>query len=141
MFFNTQGFFKKAPVILRPHTIAVTKHSASVVNNPRCGNSVCLCSMDFVSGSNIESKKIQCTAGTDSMSTARDKLWGPLAHLLYLSLGIPGCSLAHCATVWWPASCFVVTRTSYMSHSQLFSNKNLWNEKVAKEPQSSQVAK
>jgi len=33
----------------------------------------------------------------------------------------------------------MVAGTSYMSHSQLFSNKNLWNEKVAKEPQSSQI--
>jgi len=29
----------------------------------------------------------------------------------------------------------MVAGTSYMCHSQLFSKKNLWNEKVAKEPQ------
>ena len=50
-------------------------------------------------------------------------------------LAIPGCSLAHCATVWWPTSRFMVAGTSCMCHSQLFSKKNLWNEKVAKEPQ------
>jgi len=76
-----------------PHTNAITKHSVSVIINMRCGESVCLCSMDFVPGSNIESKKMHCTAGTDSLGTARDKLRGPLAHLLHLSLGIPGCSL------------------------------------------------
>jgi len=74
MFFNALGFFKKVSVILWPHTTAITKPSVSIINNLRCGNSVCLCSMDFVSGSNTQSKKKQFTAGTDSMSTARDKL-------------------------------------------------------------------
>jgi len=30
-------------------------------------------------------------------------------------------------------------RGSYTHHSQLFSKKNLWNEKFAKEPKSSQI--
>ena len=33
----------------------------------------------------------------------------------------------------------LVAGTSYMCHSQFFSKKNLWNEKVAKEPKSSQM--
>jgi len=33
---------------------AITKPSVSVIINLRCGDSVCLCSVDFVSGSNIE---------------------------------------------------------------------------------------
>jgi len=61
-------------LILWPHTNAVTKLSASVIIKLRCGDSVCLCSMDFVSGSNIESKKMECTEGTESLGTARDKL-------------------------------------------------------------------
>jgi len=52
---------------------------------------------------------MQCTAGTDSLGTARDKLRGPLAHLLFLSAG---CSLVHCATVSGPASRFMVAGTS-----------------------------
>jgi len=46
------------------------------------GDSVCLCSVDFVSGSKIEFQKMQCTAGTDSLGTAWDKLCASLAHLL-----------------------------------------------------------
>ena len=100
---------------------------------------VCACALWT---SNIESKKMQCTSGTDSLGTARDKLRGPLAHLLYLSLGTPGFSLAHCAIVGWPASDgFMVTGTSYMRHSQLFFKTKLWNEKVTKEPKSSQIGK
>jgi len=37
---------------------------------------------------------MQCTAGTDSMGTAWDKLRVPLAHLLYLFLDVLGCSLS-----------------------------------------------
>jgi len=33
----------------------------------------------------------------------------------------------------------MVAGTSYTHHLQLFSKKNLWNEKVAKEPKSSQI--
>jgi len=40
-----------------------------------------------------------------------------------------------------PTSRFMVAGTSYTHHSQLFSKKNLWNEKAAKEPKSSQIAK
>jgi len=47
--------------------------------------------------------------------------------------------IKHYTTVWWPTSRFMVARTSYMHHSQLFSKKNVWNEKVAKEPESSQI--
>jgi len=47
--------------------------------------------------------------------------------------------IKHCTTVWWPTSRFMVAGTSYTYHSQLFSKKNLWNEKVAKEPKSSQI--
>ena len=51
---------------------------------------------------------------------------------------MPGCNLTHCATVWLPASRFMVAG-SYTRHSQLFSKNNLWNEKAAKEPKSSQT--
>jgi len=47
----------------------------------------------------------------------------------------------HYTTVWWTTSRFMVAGTSYTHHSQLFSKKNLWNEKVAKQPKSSQIAK
>ena len=57
-------------------------------------------------------------------------------HLLYLSLGIPGCSLAHWATVSLSASRFMMAGTSSTRRSQLFSQKNLWNENVAKDPKS-----
>ena len=42
----------------------------------------------------LKFKTMQCTAGTDSMYTAWDKLRVPLAHVLYLFLGIFGCSLS-----------------------------------------------
>jgi len=45
----------------------------------------------------------------------------------------------HYTTVWWPTSRFMVAGTSYTRHSQLLSKKNVWNEKVAKEPKSSQI--
>jgi len=48
---------KKLSLVLWPHTNAVTKRSVSVIINLHCGDSVWLCSVDFVSGSNVESKK------------------------------------------------------------------------------------
>jgi len=33
----------------------------------------------------------------------------------------------------------MVTGTSYTRHSQLFSNKNLWNERITKEPKSNET--
>jgi len=47
--------------------------------------------------------------------------------------------IKHYTTVWWPTSRFMVAGTSYTHHSQLFSKKILLNEKVAKEPKSSQI--
>jgi len=47
--------------------------------------------------------------------------------------------IKHYTTVWWPTSRFIVAGTSCTHPSQLFSKKNLWNEKVAKEPKSSQI--
>jgi len=36
---------------------------------------------------------------------------------------------------------FLVAGTSYTHYLLFFSKKNLWNEKVAKEPKSSEIAK
>jgi len=58
----------------------------------------------------------------------------------FTSKGIPGCSLAqlcgggpHLVLWWWGQA------TRHTRHSQLFFKKNLCNEKVAKEPKSSQI--
>jgi len=81
---------------------------------------------------------MQCAAGTDSMDTAWDKLRVWPAHLLYLfNIWM---LIRHYTAVWWPTSRFMVAGTSYTHYSQLFSKKKLWNEKVAKEPKSSQIA-
>jgi len=52
--FSEQLWLQKVAVILWSYPNAITKPCVSVFINLRCGDSVCLCSMDFVSGSNIE---------------------------------------------------------------------------------------
>jgi len=80
-------------VILRSYPNAITK-PVSLIINLCYEDSVCLCSWtSFMSGSNSKFKTMQCTAGTDSMDTAWDKLRAPLAHLFYLILGIFGGAL------------------------------------------------
>jgi len=49
-----QRWLQKVSVMLWSYPNAIAKSSVSVIINLRCGDSVCLCSMDFVSGSNIE---------------------------------------------------------------------------------------
>jgi len=105
-----------------------------------------LCPTDFYRGGNNFSTGsfaplVTGLAGTGSLSTAWGKLYAPLAHLLYPFMGILGCSLAHCTTVSWPASRFLVAGTSYTRHLELVFKKNMCNEEVAKEPKSSQIAK
>jgi len=73
-----------------------------------------------------------CRAGADSLCTAWDNVRAPHAPLLYGFLGLPGCALAHCARVWWSASCFMVVRTRCTRHSHLFAMQKLWNEKHCK---------
>ena len=51
---SEQLWLQKVSLILWSYANAITKPSVSVIINLRCGDSVCLCSMDFVSGSNIE---------------------------------------------------------------------------------------
>jgi len=51
---SEQLWLHKVSVILWSYPNASTKPSVSVVINLRCGDSVCLCSLFFVSGSNIE---------------------------------------------------------------------------------------
>jgi len=56
------------------------------------------------------------------------------------SLKTPSLVLSkHYTTVWWSTSRFMVAGTSYTHRSQLFSKKNLRNEKVAKVPKSIQI--
>jgi len=91
---------------------------------------------------------MQCTAQTGSLSTAWDKMYAPLAHLLYPFIVISGCLLALCTTAWWPllvlwwqgqaarATCNSSSRKICATcHLQLFK-KNLCNKEVAKEPKS-----
>ena len=78
------------------------------------------------------------------MGNAWDKLRVPLAHLIYLFLGIFGCSLSIAQLYGGPLHFSfygIGDKLLYTHHSQLYSKKNLWNEKVAKEPNSSQTAK
>ena len=95
---SEQLWLQKVSVILWSYPNAITKPSVSVIINLRCGDSVCLFSVDFVSGSNIKiwnnAQRMLCTAGADSMGTAWEKLRVPLAHLLHLFLGIFGSSLS-----------------------------------------------
>ena len=51
---SEQLWLQKVSVILWSYPNAITKPSVSVIINLRCRDSVCLCSIDFVSGSNIE---------------------------------------------------------------------------------------
>jgi len=135
---SKQLWLQKVSVILWSYPNDITKPSVSVSFNLRCGDSVCLCFSCLVS--TLKFKTMQCTAGTDLMDTARDKLRAPLAHLLYLLLDVFGCSLSITQLYGGPLH-FMVVGTRYKHYSQLFSKGNMWNEKVAKELRSSKIAK
>jgi len=78
--------------VLLSYPNANTKPSVSVIINLRCGT-VCACALwTSCLVQTLKFKTMQFTAGTDSIDTAWDKLLVPLAHLLYLFLGIFGCS-------------------------------------------------
>jgi len=119
-------------MVLPQYPNAIAKSSVSVVISLRYGDSVYLCSMDFVSDSNIEivySRNI--FSGHCMRQVARSTCRSSLSLFRYI-WGL----IKHYTTVWWPTSRFMVAGTSYMHHTQLFSKKNLWNEtsqKVAKE--------
>jgi len=101
---------------------------------------VCLCYMDFVSGSNIEFY--------NNAVYSRNRLNGHCMRQIASSTCTSSLSLfryiwvliKHCTSLWWPKPPrFVVVGTNYTQQLQLFSKKNLWNEKVAKDPKSSQI--
>ena len=94
--------------------------------------------MDFVSGSNIESLNSAVHSRTDSVDTAWDKLRVPLAHLLYLFLGIFGCSLSIAQlyggpllVLWWRGQATRTIRNS--SPRKICGTKKLQkSQRVAK---------
>ena len=126
---SEQLWLQKVSVILWSYLNAITKPSVSVIINLRCGDSVCLYSVDFVSGSNSRNR----FNGHCMRQVARSTCTSSLSLFRYIWV-----LLKHYTTVWWPNSRFMVAGTSYMHHSQLFSKKNLWNEMLQK---SQKVAK
>jgi len=84
------------------------KPSVSVIINLCCGDSVCLCSMNFVSGSNIEIFKNAAHSrnrfnGQCMRQVARSACTSYLSLFRYIWVLIK-----HCTIVWWPTSLLVL---------------------------------
>jgi len=133
-----QLLLQKVSVILWSYPNAITKPSVSVIINLRCGDSVCLCFMDFVSGSNIEiSNNAVHSSNRFNGHCMRQVARSICTSSPYLFRYI-WVLIKHYTTVWWPTSHFwwqgQATRTTcYSSPRKICGMKKLQkSQKVAK---------